>query len=614
MLLGPIRMVLVTALCLLWSLPALADKRIALVIGNGSYKESPLRNPVNDAKAMAAILKRLGFDVTLVTNGTLPRMQQAILSFGEALRGGGSGLFYYAGHGLQVKGQNYLVPVDADIASESAVRVTSVPVDLVTDQMGDAANGVNVIILDACRNNPFERRLRGGSRGLAAMDAARGTLIAYATAPGSVAADGDGDNGLYTSELLKALGEPNLKAEEVFKRVRAGVVTRTGGRQTPWESSSLTGDFVFNLTVNLPPAVSGGFDERQIELAYWSSIRDSTSPVPFRGYLERYPKGNFAEIARFRIDELEAKQKAGNTTPVPSPQVKQPSPPTPSPPPVGPAPTPTPQTAPTEVETGSWTYVARRAVTLRAEPNSNVRTDGELATDDIVQVIGRHLGGQWLKVTHKNVVGWVPSSALIEVSPAEVQAWDKAKGGKREASLQAFLKTYPQSYFAPRAKKLIQQIARPADPPAAGQIPSRHTNADGDYGNASMLREGMVYAQPDYHAQGVAMLPAGARLRILRGVPVNARGWYAVGFNEKNGVESRGYISRMYLTEDPEGPPPAATPESYGNARMMESAKIYANPDYLSAALASLPSGSRVRVTGEGSKGWYPIAFIGRDD
>ncbi len=288
--------------------PANAEQRFALVIGNAAYRDAPLRNPGNDATAMAATLKRLDFEVVLLTDASLRQMQQTILAFGEKLKTGGVGLFYYAGHGVQLKGQNYLVPVDADISSEATVRIAALPVDLVTEQMGDAANRVNIVILDACRNNPFERRLRGGGRGLAAMDAARGTLIAYATAPGSVAMDGDGANGLYTGELLKALGEPDLKAEEVFKRVRANVEARSGRRQTPWESSSLTGDFVFNLTIHVPPPVVGagsGFDERQIELAYWNSMKDSVSTAAFRAYLEQYPQGAFATLARLRIEELE---------------------------------------------------------------------------------------------------------------------------------------------------------------------------------------------------------------------------------------------------------------------------------------------------------------------
>ena len=174
------------ALFTLWAGIARAadpERRIALVIGNSAYKSAPLRNPAKDAQSMSAVLRGLGFEVTLVKDASLRQMQQAILAFGQKLQQGGVGLFYYAGHGLQSRGQNYLIPVDAEIDSEAAVRVAAVPVDLVTDQMGDAANRINLIILDACRNNPFERSLRGGSRGLAAVDAARGTLIAYAPHP-----------------------------------------------------------------------------------------------------------------------------------------------------------------------------------------------------------------------------------------------------------------------------------------------------------------------------------------------------------------------------------------------------------------------------------------------
>ena len=234
------------------------EPRIALVIGNSAYKDAPLRNPVNDVRAVAKTLRELGFTVLAHENTSKRTMELAVLEFGRQLTGGGVGFFYYAGHGLQVRGRNYLVPVDAEIDSEATTRVAAVDVDLLLEQMAEAKNRVNVVILDACRNNPFERRLRGASRGLAPVDAARGTMIAYATAPGSVAADGDGANGLYTEELLRALRVPGLKVEEVFKQVRVGVTNRSKGAQTPWESSSLTGDLVVNVSVNVTVAAAPG--------------------------------------------------------------------------------------------------------------------------------------------------------------------------------------------------------------------------------------------------------------------------------------------------------------------------------------------------------------------
>jgi peptide/nickel transport system substrate-binding protein len=226
-----------------------AEKRVALVIGNGAYLDSRLRNAVNDVRAMAAALKSLGFEVIARENVTQKQMQRAVAEFGRKVAGGGVGLFYYAGHGMQVGGKNYLIPVDATIESEADVRLETVDVDVVLDQTRD--NRLNLVILDACRNNPFERRFRGGGRGLAVVEAPVGTMIAYATAPGRVANDGDGTNGLYTSELLKAMRTPGLKVEEVFKRVRAAVARQTRNEQVPWESSSLTGDFYF-----IPPADS----------------------------------------------------------------------------------------------------------------------------------------------------------------------------------------------------------------------------------------------------------------------------------------------------------------------------------------------------------------------
>ena len=253
---------------------------------------------MNDVRAMAQRLQELGFTVLAHENATKRTMEAAIIEFGRRLAEGGVGAFYYAGHGLQVRGRNYLVPVDAEIEDEASTRVAAVDVELLLEQMAEAKNRVNIVILDACRNNPFERRMRGASRGLAAVDAARGTLVAYATAPGSVAADGDGKNGLYTEELLEALREPGLKVEEVFKRVRINVARRSKGAQTPWESSSLTGDLVVNVTVNVttaavaPPAASPPAPDR--EGLFWMSIKDGTDPAAFEAYLKQYPQGTFA--------------------------------------------------------------------------------------------------------------------------------------------------------------------------------------------------------------------------------------------------------------------------------------------------------------------------------
>jgi hypothetical protein len=221
--------------------------RTALVIGNGDYQNAPhLTNPVNDAGDMSAMLRGLGFEVIGGTNLGGEQMKKFIRQFGEKLaQKGGVGLFYYAGHGLQSQGRNYLMPIEANLLREQTLEFDAVDVNRVLAEMDAAGNGFNVVILDACRNNPFARSWRSGSDGLAQMNAATGTFIAYATAPGRVAGDGRGRNGTYTAELLKQMKAPGLSIEETFKRVREGVMTATKNQQVPWESSSLVGSFYF---------------------------------------------------------------------------------------------------------------------------------------------------------------------------------------------------------------------------------------------------------------------------------------------------------------------------------------------------------------------------------
>jgi formylglycine-generating enzyme required for sulfatase activity len=230
------------------------NQRVALVIGNSAYQSSPLKNPVNDAGDMVAALAACGFDVSKATNANRKAMRKAIREFGNKLDKGSVGLFYYAGHGIQVNGENYLVPVRAEVYTEAEVEDECLKVSSVLRQMEQVGNRLNIIILDACRDNPFGRSYRSNAQGLAKMDAPRGSILAYATAPGSTAADGTARNGLYTSKLLRAMRQPGLPLERVFKQVRVAVVQSSKGRQTPWESSSLMGDFYFREGGGSPPS------------------------------------------------------------------------------------------------------------------------------------------------------------------------------------------------------------------------------------------------------------------------------------------------------------------------------------------------------------------------
>ncbi|BAY17951.1 peptidase C14 caspase catalytic subunit p20 [Anabaenopsis circularis NIES-21] len=232
------------------SIPNQRQHRTALIIGNSNYKlADTLANPVNDATDIANSLQQLGFDVILLKDADLRQMEEALESFNRRLRQGGVGLFYYAGHGLQVDGENYLIPVNARLEREQDVRYEAMAMGKVLNVMEDAANDANFIILDACRNNPFSRQWRSLQRGLAApTQSVKGTLIAYSTAPGKVALDGDGRNSPYTTALLRNINTPSLDVEQMFKQVRAEVLQTTIGKQTPWESSSLVGSFAFNLT------------------------------------------------------------------------------------------------------------------------------------------------------------------------------------------------------------------------------------------------------------------------------------------------------------------------------------------------------------------------------
>jgi formylglycine-generating enzyme required for sulfatase activity len=253
---GLIRLTLLICLSLAPAWALATETRIALVIGNSDYSSGPLPNPANDAKLIGDALTNLGFDVIARRNADQIVMKRAIQEFGARLEKAGPdavGLFYYAGHGVQLSGRNYLIPTTARIEREGDVEIEAVSADWVIEQMRYARNRLNIVILDACRNNPFTRSMRSVDHGLATMDAPAGILIAYSTAPGAVAADGTGRNSPYTEALTQAMRQVHEPVEQVFKHVRVGVMSATSGKQVPWESSSLTGDFYFAAPNKVAP-------------------------------------------------------------------------------------------------------------------------------------------------------------------------------------------------------------------------------------------------------------------------------------------------------------------------------------------------------------------------
>lgn len=304
------------AACLLALPPWASAKNYALLIGNASYSIGQLDNPTNDANDFARVLKDVGFDVKVLTDQNQETMMQAVRDFGDRLKNNdGIGLFFFAGHGVQVEGENYLLPVSVPIRSEDDVKKNAVPANLVLRYMEDSRNRVNVVVLDACRNNPFIKTRSLKSRGLAPMDAPSGSLIAFSTAPGTEALDGLGRNGLYTKHLMANAKVPGLTVEQVFKRTREAVENESekiaGKRQSPREESSLKGGDMYFVA---PPAGKAGVDEAAIELAYWNSITGSDSSADYESYLAQYPNGKFAELARNRVQALKARQATQNRT------------------------------------------------------------------------------------------------------------------------------------------------------------------------------------------------------------------------------------------------------------------------------------------------------------
>lgn len=286
-----------------------AEKRVALVIGNATYENAgELANPLNDASDMAKKLETLGFEVVKGTDLDFTGMRRTVRDFVNSLKDADIALFYYAGHGLQVRGRNYLVPVDAQLRSENDIDFEAMPISLVMSAM-ERLSRTSLIFLDACRNNPLARNLARsmGTRstsvgnGLARVGSGVGTLVSFSTQPGNVALDGEGRNSPFTGALVEHLGHPGEDISQNLVRVRVDVLQATGGQQIPWENSSLTGKVILKQE---RVSKSTEAPDLQIELAYWNSIKDATNEGYFESYLSQYPNGKFAAIARLKLEDL----------------------------------------------------------------------------------------------------------------------------------------------------------------------------------------------------------------------------------------------------------------------------------------------------------------------
>ncbi len=308
---------LAIAPCLLNSRPLWASDgtQAALVIGNAAYAQSGLVNPTNDAKSMHTLLDKAGFSVDLQLDASRTAMIEAIERFGKRVQSSDTKLavFYYAGHGAQLDWRNYLLPVNVTVSSATALKAECIDLSQVLDHFVQAqrkgAEKTFVVILDACRDNPFGTTFKSQNKGLSQFDAPVGSLLAYATAPGNIASDGAGKNGLYTENLMKELSRPDVRIEDALKRVRLNVRLASDGEQIPWESTSLESDvFIFPHSA---PKLSEQELERQIEneVVHWNRVRTSRRKEDWIEYLRKFPNGNFSEIAQTRLNRLLASQE-----------------------------------------------------------------------------------------------------------------------------------------------------------------------------------------------------------------------------------------------------------------------------------------------------------------
>lgn len=310
---------LVAALC---AGSVMAEERIALIVGNSGYGSvSPLDNPSRDAELIGKTLEGLGFNVTTLIDSSQIEMKRGIAQFGRKLREAGpdaTGLFYYAGHGVQSFGTNYLLPVDVSVSDPADLDLVAIEAQSVLRQMYSARNKTNIVILDACRNNPFSDIPEFNDNGLAEMKAPTGTFLAYATAPGGVALDGNDGNSPFTQSLASAMINPGQPIEQMFKKVRVEVINKTNGTQTPWDSSSLTGEFTF---AQATPQSAADLEAQQV----WKSVQQSRDAVQIMLFLRGYGDSSYAAEAKALLAEVVEAELEGDVKAKPAATAQGPS-------------------------------------------------------------------------------------------------------------------------------------------------------------------------------------------------------------------------------------------------------------------------------------------------
>lgn len=410
------------------------EQRVALVIGNGNYKYvAKLANPVNDARDMQKALKELGFEVIYGEDQSEEDMKVLIKKFGKLLTKGGVGLFYYAGHGVQVAGKNYLIPVEANELNEDSIEVESVELERVLNAMKAAKNGFNIVILDACRNNPFFGDQRSLSGGLAGIDnPPTGTYIAYATAPGKVALDGKERNGLYTAELLKQMRIPNLKLEDVFKGVRAEVRKKSNDKQVPWESSSLEGNFIFTAASTILSR----------EQSIWEAVKNTKDISVLKSYLAEFPQGAYISIAKLMLFKMENNSAPANQSPGSEKTINNDN---------------------TPIETQAWETVKDETnpqifrLFLELYPKGENANKAQSRLDDLVW---ESVKLSWEKAKIQSYLNEFPQGKNAAEAKAKLDeiAWEAIKSSRDKAKFELYLKDFPQGKYILLAQLELKKL------------------------------------------------------------------------------------------------------------------------------------------------------------